>query len=74
MMFGLAKMLSAVSRIFSLANNLSIRQNTIEFKILPRAGFQIDHEGAKMELCNCSIGLNYIMVFAILFHENHLEC
>ena len=36
MMFGLAKMFRPVSKIFTLCNNLVIRPNTIEFKILHR--------------------------------------
>ena len=33
-MYGLAKMFRPVAKIFTLRNNLSIRPNTIEFKIL----------------------------------------
>ena len=55
LMFSLAEMFRPVSIIHPLSNNLSIRPNTIEFIILPRAGFKIDHEGAKMELGYCSI-------------------
>ena len=36
MMFGLAKPLRLVSKMFTLCNNLVIRPNTIEFKILHR--------------------------------------
>ena len=36
MIFGLAKMFRPVAKIFSLHNNLFIRPNTIEFKILHR--------------------------------------
>ena len=36
MMFGLAKTFRAVSKNFTLCNNLVIRPNTIEFKILHR--------------------------------------
>ena len=36
MNFGLAKMFRPVAKIFSLLNNLFIRPNTIEFKILHR--------------------------------------
>ena len=35
-MFGLAKMFRPVSKIFTLCNDLVIRQNIIEFKILHR--------------------------------------
>ena len=36
MMFGLANTFRPVSKIFTLCNNLVIRPNTIEFKILHR--------------------------------------
>ena len=75
-MIGLAKMLRPVSKIFPLGNNLPIRPNTIEFKILHRAGFQIDQEGAKMGLYYSSSPTLLISTFGMLVRGSykHLVC
>ena len=41
MMFGVAKTFKQVSKFFTLCNNLVIRPNTIEFKILHQKNIEL---------------------------------
>ena len=55
MVFGLMDKLLISGTNFETGLNIFARRNIIELKNLHRTGIKIEHQGANMGLCYCSI-------------------